>query len=161
MQHQDSTPLGDASAPVALHGAPAAERPGLDAWLRPRLDLIALVVVAAGFAIRATIAAVGYLNPDEALHFLLANQPSVTIAYKASLTNAHPPLFFLLLYFWRLVGNSELALRLPSVVAGTAMLWVAFRWLGRAFGTTTALIGLIILAFSRSEERRVGKECRL
>ena len=148
MQHQDSGPSGDASPPVAQHGALAAERPGLDAWLRPRLDLIALLVVAVGFVVRLVTAAVGYLNPDEALHYLLANQPSVIVAYKASLTNAHPPLFFLLLYFWRLAGNSELALRLPSLLAGTAMLWVAFRWLGRAFGATIALIGLIVLAFS-------------
>ena len=148
MSSQDLTPSGDASPPVALHGAPSAEKPGLDAWLRPRLDLIALLVVAVGFVVRLVTAAVGYLNPDEALHYLLANQPSVTSAYRASHSSAHPPFFLLLIYFWRYLGTSELALRLPSLLAGTAMPWVAFKWLRNVFGQTAALIGLLLLALS-------------
>lgn len=127
---------------------PGVETPGLDAWLRSRLDLIALLVVGIGFGLRAMTAAAGYLSPDEALHYLLANQPSLLMVYKASLTSAHPPLFLLLLYVWRVFGNSEFILRLAFVVAGTAMLWVAFRWLGHVFGKTAGLIGLFLLTFS-------------
>jgi hypothetical protein len=127
---------------------PAAEKAGLVGWLRSRLDLIALGVIALGLVVRAMTAATGYLYPDEALHYLLANQPSVIMAYKASLTTAHPPLFILLLYLSSFLGESEFILRLPSLVSGTAFLWVAFKWLGNVFGQITGLVGVILLTFS-------------
>jgi Dolichyl-phosphate-mannose-protein mannosyltransferase len=121
---------------------------GLDAWLQSHLNSIALLIILAGFVIRAITAAASYLNPDEALHYLLANQPSVALAYQATLTNAHPPFFFLLLYFLRFIGTSELILRLPSVLAGTLLLWVTYKWLESAFNKTAALIALLMLTFS-------------
>jgi len=145
---QSVAPPDDVLPGEAPTGSPPASRAGLDAWLRSRLDLIALLVVAVGFVLRLITAAAGYLNPDEALHFLLANQPSITFAYKASLTTAHPPVFLLLLYLWRFFGNSELTIRLPYVLAGSAFPFVAFKWLGRALGDIPALIGLIVLTFS-------------
>ncbi len=147
-QTENSAPATVLSTGEAPAETPAAESPGLDAWLLHRLDLIAWLVVGVGFVVRAMMAAGSYLNPDEALHYLLANQPSVMLAYKASLTNAHPPLVFLLLYFWRFLGNSEFILRLPSLLAGAALLWVAFKWLGNAFGKLAGLIGLFLLTFS-------------
>ena len=117
-------------------------------WLDEHLTAVALTVVAAGFGLRVFVASRSYLNPDEALHYLLINQPSAFLAYKASLTNAHPPLLYLLLYYWHFLGRSELMLRLPSVFAGTALCWVAFKWIGMVFGKTASLIGLILVAFS-------------
>src|SRR3989475_12744371 len=76
------------------------------------------------------------------------NRPTVYLAYKTSLTNAHPPFFFWLLYFWRYVGNSEFVLRLPSVLAGTALGWVAFKWVGDLFGRNAGSICLALLTFS-------------
>ena len=87
-----------------------------------------------------------FLNPDEALHFRLANQLSLALAYKASLTAVHPPLLILLLYFWRALGTSELWLRLPSVLAGTAFCWVFYKWLTKAAGGLAGLIGLLFAA---------------
>lgn len=115
-----------------------------------RLDALALGVVAAGFVIRISAATRSYLNPDEALHYLLLNQSSAFLAYKASLTNAHPPLIYLVLYYWRFLGRSELMLRLPSVVAGTAFCWMLYKWMGLAFGRTASWIGLILVTFSPS-----------
>jgi Dolichyl-phosphate-mannose-protein mannosyltransferase len=120
----------------------------LERWLLHHLNAVALAVVAAGFALRMFVANRTYLNPDEALHYLLLNQSSVFLAYKASLTNAHPPLIYLVLYYWRFLGRSELMLRLPSVIAGTAFCWVAFKWMGNVFGKAAGLIGLILIAFS-------------
>jgi len=117
-------------------------------WLHDHLNAVALTVVAAGLGVRVFVASRSYLNPDEALHYLLINQPSAFLAYKASLTNAHPPLLYLLLYCWHFLGRSELMLRLPSVFAGTALCWVAFKWIGIVFGRTASLIGLILVAFS-------------
>jgi uncharacterized membrane protein len=118
-----------------------------ESWLLNHLDLLALIVVAAGFALRVFTATRSYLNPDEALHYLLLNQPSAFLAYKASLTNAHPPLIYLVVYFWHFLGRSELMLRMPSVVAGTAFCWMLYKWMGLAFGRGASFIGLILATF--------------
>ncbi len=111
----------------------------------PQLPLLVLV---AGFAARMFQACAYFLNPDEALHHLLASQPSVNMAYQAALTNAHPPLLILLLYYWRQLGQSEWLLRLPSVLAGTACCWLAYLWLKDVTERSTAFIGLLLLAFA-------------
>ncbi|HXM63981.1 MAG TPA: glycosyltransferase family 39 protein [Terriglobales bacterium] len=118
-----------------------------DRWFEAHSDLSTMLIVTAGFLIRLRAASGTFLNPDEALHYLLANQSSWRLAYRASLTNAHPPLLTLVLYFWRGVGTSELVLRLPAVIAGTAFCWIVFKWLTRIFGPVTGFIGLILVSF--------------
>jgi hypothetical protein len=127
-----------------------AARPSgfVDSWLHAHLTTVALVVTAAGFVARIVPASKSYLNPDEALHYLLIDQPSLFLAYKASLTNAHPPLIYLLLYICHLLGRSELILRLPLVLAGAAFCWFAFKWVQALFGEAASLIALIVVAFS-------------
>src|ERR1700721_1204468 len=90
-------------------------------------DLLPALVLLAGLSARLFEAWTHFLNPDEALHFLLASQPSVGLAYKAALTNAHPPLLILVLHYWRALGHSELMLRMPSVLAGTACCWITYQ----------------------------------
>jgi len=92
-------------------------------WLHDHLQAIALAVTTAGFVARIVAANRSYFNPDEVLHYFMINEPSLLLAYKASLTNAHPPLLYLLLYLCHFAGHSDLALRLPSVLAGTAFCW--------------------------------------
>lgn len=96
---------------------------------------------------RAVIARGRYLVDDEALDYLLINQPSVLEAYRASLMQAHPPLYYFVLYYWHFLGSSELMLRFPSVIAGTVMPWFAFLWLKR-LGNATAFLALLLLTFS-------------
>jgi Dolichyl-phosphate-mannose-protein mannosyltransferase len=127
----------------ALRGAGEIER-----WLHDHLTKIAVAITAAAFVARIVAAGRTYLNPDEALHYLLVNEPSLLLAYKASLTNAHPPLIYLLLYICNLAGHSELMLRLPSILAGTAFCWFAFKWIRALFGEAASLIALIVAAFS-------------
>lgn len=91
-----------------------------------------------------------FLNPDEALHYFLAHQPSLKIAYEASLTTAHPPLMILFLHYWCLLGRSELFLRLPFVIAGTFFCWVMFLWTRKVAGRTAACFGLAMFLFSPS-----------
>jgi hypothetical protein len=118
---------------------------------RSRVDtfLPPLALIAA-FVVRLTPAKEYFLNPDEALHYLSASQPSVDLAYKAALTNAHPPLLILVLYYWRSLGQSELMLRLPSVLAGTACCWLAYLWLKDVTERSTAFMGLLLLSFAPS-----------
>jgi len=120
----------------------------IERWLASKMDWIVLVPLVAGFALRFKFALGTYLNPDEALHYVLVNQGSFAGAYEASLTNAHPPLYFALLYYWRFVGNSEVMLRLPSILASTAAGWMAYRWIATALGRAAGVITLLLLTFS-------------
>jgi dolichyl-phosphate-mannose-protein mannosyltransferase len=72
------------------------------------------------------------------MHFAAANQTSWLATYKASLTISHPPLLIFLLHIWRVLGTSELVLRLPSIIAGIAFCWLAFRWAQMLFGDAVA-----------------------
>src|SRR3954466_1117103 len=78
-----------------------------------------ITLLLAGFLIRLWHASGTSLNPDEALHFMMANKTSWGLAYRAGLSLAHPPLLVLLLHEWREFGTSDLWLRMPSVLAGT------------------------------------------
>ena len=132
-------------AAIGQNSTPRAK--GVEGWIAERLNVLAFVVVAIGFVLRFLVATRSYLNPDEALHYVLLNQPSAFLAYKASLTNAHPPLIYLVVYFWHFLGRSEWMLRLPSVVAGTAFCWMFYKWMGLAFGRAASWIGLILATF--------------
>ena len=119
--------------------------------LRSRVDiLLPPLALAAAFVARLIPAKQYFLNPDEALHYLSASQPSVNLAYKAALTNAHPPLLILVLYYWRSLGQSELMLRLPSVIVGTACCWLGYLWLKEVTDRSTAFMGLLLLSFAPS-----------
>lgn len=112
----------------------------LDRW-------IAHSLLAAGFFWRLWLAHATFFNTDEAWHYYLANQASIGLAYKASLTISHPPLLILILHFWKALGTSNLVLRLPSVIAGTVFCWVFYRWLDEVAGKATAWVGLILVTF--------------
>lgn len=116
--------------------------------LRDHLNAIVLAVLASGFALRVYVAGRSYLNPDEAAHYLSIHQPSVLLAYKASLTGAYPPLLYVVLYFWQSLGRSELMLRMPSVLAGTAFCWFLYKWVGLLSGRAASLAALVLGAFS-------------
>jgi hypothetical protein len=115
-------------------------------WIEGQPNRVALVLVALGFGLRVGTAWGTFLNPDEALHFFIADRASLRAAYQANLTMAHPPLMILILYGWRGLGTSEFWLRLPSILAGTAFCWIYFRWLTRLFGRSVALVGLTLAA---------------
>jgi predicted membrane-bound mannosyltransferase len=104
-------------------------------------------VVAVGLAFRIAAPLGTYLSGDEATHFEIASVPTKDL-YRATLTEAHPPLFFLVLHSWRLLGNSEVVLRLLSALLGASFLAVGYRWVRRLTGSGEALFALIVLAFS-------------
>lgn len=124
---------------------------GFRGWSQNRsFGLILYLLILAGFLLRFGLAWFTFLNPDEILHYLLADQPSLQQAYQASLTTAHPPLLILFLYYWRMIGYSDWFLRLPSVLAGTAFCWIMFLWLSRVASRAAALTVLALLLFSPS-----------
>jgi len=120
---------------------------GLRTPIQQHPDLVAGVIVAMGFVWRLWRAQATFFNTDEAWHFSLANQNSLAAAYRASLTLVHPPLLIFVLYYWRHLGTSNLVLRLPSVLAGTLLCWVFYKWLSRVFGRGVGWVGLIFITF--------------
>lgn len=114
---------------------------------RSRFEVAAIVVTFCGFAARVWAAHGTFLNPDEALHFRLANQPSLALAYRESLTASHPPLLTLVLYYWRALGTSELWLRMPLILASMAFCWIFYKWLSQAANDVAGLVGLLFVAF--------------
>lgn len=109
-----------------------------------------LPLVAGGLFLRLRLAWFTFLNPDEALHYFLAHQPSLGLAYQASLTTAHPPLMILFLHYWSLIGRSEFFLRLPFVIAGTLFCWVMCLWIRRVASEATACFALAMFLFAPS-----------
>jgi 4-amino-4-deoxy-L-arabinose transferase-like glycosyltransferase len=118
----------------------------LGSWFQGHTNQAAIAVTLLGFLARVWTASGTFLNPDEALHFRLANQVSLALAYKESLTASHPPLLTFLLYYVRAFGTSELWLRMPSVVAGAAFCWMFYKWLSKAAGSLAGFIGLMFVA---------------
>lgn len=136
------------ASPVIPHHAPLAGAHFIESWLRGRIKALVLAITAAGLVLRIAAAIRTYFNPDEILHYLLIDQPSLFLAYKESLTNAHPPLIYVLLYYCHLLGRSELVLRLPLILAGTAFCWFTFEWIQILFGRVAGLLALTVVAFS-------------
>jgi hypothetical protein len=115
----------------------------IEGWLAEHGNLFALAIVLTGLAARQWEASGPFLDSDEALHFRIANQPTLALVYRASLTESHPPLLYYVLHFFGPFGASELWLRLPSVIAGTVFCWVLFRWMNRMMGKLPAFVGVI------------------
>jgi hypothetical protein len=120
---------------------------GIEQWIRRNDALVALGVVAGGIAIRIASIRGFYLAADEGTHFELVNVPLADV-YRSTLTEAHPPLFFLVFHFWRLAGTSEFFLRLLPVLFGVLFLVAAHQWARHLFGKSEGLFTLVILTFS-------------
>jgi hypothetical protein len=89
-----------------------------------------------------------FLNPDEALHYLLALQPSLKLTYQETLGTAHPPLYIVFLHYWGYLGSSEFFLRLPSVASSIGFYCMIFLWLEKVVNRKTAMMALVMLLFS-------------
>ena len=121
--------------------------PPIERWLRSHADAVALLLVLLGLLARLRAVSRSFLMPDELLHLKLAGSESLLATYRASLGNAHPPLFFLLLHGWRAIAQSEWQLRLLPVACGTLFLWFGYRWASGVFGKPCGLVTLAYLCF--------------
>jgi mannosyltransferase len=85
---------------------------------------------------------------DEGNSAALALRSLSTITRDAA-HDIHPPLYYYLLHFWvGLFGNSEVALRSLSVLAGTALVLVTYLLGRELFSRRTALIAAFLASFS-------------
>jgi len=107
-----------------------------------------LLLILVALAVRLIGAYSKFLNADEATHYLLAMQPTLGGAYRASLGTAHPPLLIIFLHYWEMISHAEFFLRLPSVVAGTAAGWFLYSWLRDVVDRSTAIISMSLFLFA-------------
>ncbi len=121
-------------------------RVGVEAWIRGRAGAVAALLVGLGLAARLLAARGVFRTPDEVLHLEIAGAGGPLDVYRTSLGNAHPPLFAVLLHYWKGLATSDWALRLLPVVFGTLFLWAAWRWSRRLFGEAAGLLALALLA---------------
>jgi predicted membrane-bound mannosyltransferase len=120
----------------------------LESWIDGHANQVAFCILASSFFLYIYYATGSYLNPDEAIHVVLANRESVYGAYEASHSIAHPPLMIIVLHFLLKLGKSVFILRLLSAVLSIAALWFVFKWIQRAFGSVEGIVGLMLLSFS-------------
>ena len=134
----------------------------LEAWVDKHASWFVMGIIIGAFIIRAIYSVSCYLNPDESAHFDVAAANSWSESIKGAFTLTHPPLFIAVLHATLFLGRSELIVRLPSLIAGTAALWFAFAWMKRVLGAVPALGGLGFMALSpmaisaSSEVRQYG-----
>ena len=86
------------------------------------------------------------MTPDERLHLQIAGAPTLAETYRSSLSNAHPPLFMLLLHVWSRVVRGPWALRVLPALLGAAATWPAYRFARSAVGEAAGLLALVQLA---------------
>jgi mannosyltransferase len=84
---------------------------------------------------------------DEATSLMLARM-SVPALVQWTASDIHPPLYYILLHYWILLGQSEAALRGLSALAGVLNVWVIYG-LGRTlFDRRTGLYAALLLALA-------------
>ncbi len=127
------------------------------AWLRPRAAgpvqfgpwttgaVIALAAIAGAWARLSTIGN-DALFMDE-LYTWAVTKMSVWRILTTPF-DVHPPLFFLVAKAFTVFGDSETALRAPSVIAGIATAGLVFQFARKYCGTTASAFGAIVLLLS-------------
>jgi mannosyltransferase len=115
------------------------------AWLTP---LILGVIILLALSLRCYRLDGQSLWADEGNSAALAARNLATIARDAA-RDIHPPLYYYLLHFWvRIFGNSEIAFRSLSALMGTALVFVTYLLGQELFNRRTALIASFLAAIS-------------
>jgi 4-amino-4-deoxy-L-arabinose transferase-like glycosyltransferase len=107
-----------------------------------------VVILVVAFGLRAAFLGDRQLFRDEAASWLLSGYPLGPLVEHNRL-EAYPPLYPVLLKaFMRVFGDGEVALRMPSVLAGVATVGAVWAWARRAQGRFVAIVAMAFLAVS-------------
>jgi len=85
---------------------------------------------------------------DEAGDYWIAAAPLGGILAANRQGSMDPPLYYYFLHFWMRLGRSEFVLRLPSVLCGTAAIYVFYLWVKGLLGIRPAFIGALLFALA-------------
>jgi 4-amino-4-deoxy-L-arabinose transferase-like glycosyltransferase len=129
--------------PIALQKPISVDKDLRSATRYPSLAAVAILVV--GYALRLWRLDALSISGDEVISIGLATRPLGVLLATLATSEPHPPFYYGLLHFWLPVaGQSEFALRFPSVLLGTlgvASAYATGRFVGgRWAGLATAAI---------------------
>src|SRR3954471_424256 len=119
----------------------------MDSSFDQHRNLWAYLLLVLGILIRIWHASGTFLNSDEVMHFAAANHTTWLESYRVSLAISHPPLLIFVMHAWRVLGTSELMLRMPSILAGMAFCWFTFRWAELLFEKSVAWTMFVFVLF--------------
>jgi uncharacterized membrane protein len=120
-----------------------------------------LLLMLAGLALRLIYLGGPEFWYDEAFTVLLTRLPFDRMML-ATAGDTHPPLYYLLMWVWsRIAGESEFAMRLPSVLAGVAAIPLIWLVTDRLQLSHTARWAVVILMAVGPFELYFGQEARM
>ena len=107
-----------------------------------------LIVALIGLALRVYRLDAQSFWYDEGNSVRIAER-SIQLIIEGAAGDIHPPLYYLVLHYWRaVVGDSEVALRLLSVACGTGLIVFTYLVGTALFRPRTGLIAAVFVAFS-------------
>jgi uncharacterized membrane protein len=119
----------------------------VEPWLDTHIEWFVWVIVLAGLYLRIDRASDMYLNSDEQQIMIGAMKNGLIEAIRAA-PLPYGPLMNIVLHLMSIFGQAELYLRLPSIIAGALVPFVAYRWAGEMFGKSAGFVTALILAFA-------------
>ena len=130
------------------HRRPAAVRRPARAWRRWLPTGLLVLLLVAGTALRLAGITRQSLWLDEAFSLYVAAHRFAQILAFVAGSDAHPPLYYLLLHVWLIFGPSVLALRLLSALASIGSLVTMFLLSDRPAPRRVALLATAFMACS-------------
>jgi mannosyltransferase len=129
--------------------------------LRVRLHFLAItLILLLAAALRINCLSHDALWGDEITTVLLARMPLTDLIKTNIVWENIPPLHHLILHFWiKLFGDSEYSVRMPSVLAGIAGVWITCILIRRLLGMRIALTAALLLAVNPMHIA-YSQECR-
>ncbi len=107
-----------------------------------------LGIMALGVALRLHHLGSWGLGMDEAYSANVATHGLRDLVNFIVVDDFHPPLYYALLHFWRMISTNEVWLRVPSVVFGALTIWVIYALGARLVDHRVGLVSAGILAIS-------------
>lgn len=109
--------------------------------------LAALLLFVLGLGLRLPHLDVPFTHDQDVQRFFTGQYPLGEILTGKGLEDRHPPLWFVVLHFAGLLGQTETMARLPAVIAGASIgpaIICATRWTRTTGGTSSALCALVV-----------------
>ena len=106
----------------------------------------ALAIVAVGFVLRVGGVSGYWINPDEGIYLdSTRDWKGLVQVYQG---NAHPPLFYVVVYLMRLLSDSFEFVRVFALICGCAAIYGVYMLGREVAGTANGLVAALILALS-------------
>lgn len=110
---------------------------------------ILLMITAAGIVIRILKIDDAELWHDEACTARFARMTVFELFSSLTCSEPHPPVYYLFMKLWTgIFGESEVSLRLPSLISGSTLIPAVYLTASRLFDRLSALLSALFVAFS-------------